>query len=55
MATKGSAKEIVNKYLKYTQGEAFLFGKGTFAENKFVWVSVGKDKYVSGEIQKVGS
>lgn len=46
------AKEIYKKYLKFQQEEAFLFGKGTFTENKWVWVSTGKDKYTSGEITK---
>ena len=46
------AKEIYNKYLKYKQEETFLFGQGTFTENKWVWVSVAKDKYTSGEIIK---
>jgi len=44
------AKNTYNKYLKFHQGEGFLFGKGTFAENKFVWVSTEKDNYTSGEI-----
>ena len=44
------AREIFNKYLQFTQGESFLFGKGTFTENKWVWVAVGKDKYTSGEV-----
>jgi myosin protein heavy chain len=43
-------REIYDKYLKYHQGEAFLFGKGTFSENKWLWVPVEKDKYTSGEI-----
>ncbi len=38
------AKEIYNKYLKFHQGEAFLFGKGIFTENKFIWVALDKDK-----------
>jgi len=48
------AREIYMKYLKYTAGEAFLFGKGGFSENKFVWVAQGKDKYTTGEIIKDG-
>ena len=46
------AKEIYNKYLKYATGETFLFGKGNFEQNKWVWVTVGKDKYTSGEVLK---
>lgn len=44
------AREIYSKYLTYTQGEAFLFGKGAFAENKYVWVAVSKDKYTTAEV-----
>jgi len=43
-------KSIYNKYLKFQTGETFLFGKGTFAENKFVWYATDKDSYTSGEI-----
>lgn len=44
------AKNTYNKYLKYKQGDAFLFGKANFAENKFVWVATDKDNYSSAEI-----
>jgi len=44
------AKNVYSKYLKYHQGESFLFGKGTFSENKFLWVATDKDNYTSGEI-----
>jgi len=44
------AKTTYNKYLKYKTGDAFLFGKGNFAENKFVWVATDKDNYSSAEI-----
>jgi hypothetical protein len=44
------AREIYQKYLKFTQGEAFLFGKGAFTENKYVWAPIGKDNYTTGEI-----
>ncbi len=44
-------RDIYNKYLKYHQGEAFLFGKkGAYADNKYVWVAVAKDEYTPGEI-----
>jgi myosin heavy subunit len=44
-----NAKEIYTKYLVYKQ-EELLVGKSTFAENKFAWVMIAKDKYASGEI-----
>lgn len=47
------AKDIYNKYLKYHQGESFLFGKGGYSENKWVWVQVSKDTYTTGEVIKV--
>lgn len=58
-----AAKEIYQKYLKYHQGEAFLFGKKGncislhknsfqkgFDDKKFVWVAVAKDEYTPAEI-----
>lgn len=45
-----NAKEIYQKYLKYNAGETFLVGKGTFADNKYVWVQTSKDKYTVGEV-----
>lgn len=44
-----NVKEIYNKYLVYKQDE-MLVGKSTFAENKYAWVMVAKDKYTSAEI-----
>lgn len=44
------ARDIYNKYLVFSQGEAFNFGKQTFSDNKFVWVQVSKDKYTTGEV-----
>jgi myosin heavy subunit len=44
-------REVYNRYLKYHQGEAFLFGKkGNYAENKFVWVATAKDEYSTAEV-----
>ena len=43
-------KEIVNRYLKYTKGEAFLFGKGAYSDKKYIWVQKSKDTYVPGEV-----
>jgi hypothetical protein len=45
-----NVKEIYNKYLKYTITDNFFFGKGAYAENKWVWAATSKDKYSSGEI-----
>jgi hypothetical protein len=45
-------KEIVAKYLKYHAGEAFLFGKGTFSENKWIWYAKAKDEYTTAEVIK---
>jgi len=45
-------KVIYDKYLKYQVGEAFLFGRGTFEANKWVWAPVSKDKYTPGEVIK---
>jgi len=45
-------KEIVNRYLKYTKGEAFLFGKGSYSDKKYIWVQKSKDTYVPGEVIK---
>lgn len=48
-----NAKEIADKYLRFHQGEAWLFGtKGKFSDNKFLWVAKGKDEYTSGEVLK---
>jgi len=45
------AKDIYNKFLKYHQDDVFLFGRGTFSDNKFIWVALDKDKYTTAEIQ----
>jgi myosin heavy subunit len=48
-----SARDIVNKYLKFAANEAaFSIGKGAFSDNKFVWAAVDKDKYVVAELLK---
>ncbi len=38
------AKDIYSRYLKYKQDDNVLVGKGAFAENKIIWVTVEKDK-----------
>lgn len=43
-------REIYSKYLTYPTSETFDIGKGAFAENKWVWVPIAKDKYSVGEI-----
>jgi len=44
-------REVYNKFLKYHQGEAFLFGKkGNYAEQKYIWVTIGKDEYTHAEV-----
>lgn len=45
-----NVREIYSRYLSYTAGETFSFGKGAFAENKWVWIPQSKDKYSIGEI-----
>jgi len=50
MAQNADIKEIVNRYLKYSKGEAFLFGKGTYSDKKYIWVQKTKDTYVPGEV-----
>ena len=44
------AREIYNKYLKYHQGEAFLFKKGEESKKQYLWVAVAKDEYTTAEV-----
>lgn len=48
-----NSRDIINKYLKFAANDAaFSIGKGAFSDNKFVWASVDKDKYVVAEVLK---
>jgi myosin heavy subunit len=44
------SREIYSKYLKYKINDAFMFGKGTFTDNQWVWVPLDRDRYSSAEI-----
>lgn len=43
-------KEILERYLKYSKGEAFLFGKGTYSDKKYIWVQKVKQLFFNNTI-----